>query len=438
VTLESDPISCAAPGVNNYVIEAKAENSCGATDLVTSNCSVTCKDVAKLSVLCQVSETEAKDGDLITVTGKATNQSTAVENITIQVLGPTGTVLCEQTFNGVAPGAEVSLPCQVTVECEPDQTISYKVVAVATNDCGQERKETSESCSVYCPPQGTNCPRTVGFWGQQCAQKTGGSTKFTKDEVTRIAACIDAESDAFSWSNSFDGFCAAINPSRPMDCKKQAHRQFAGLLANYCTGQLELIANNGNKISLDPSSPNPCKSSFPDAKNLGELIAAMDAKLAELDAMGADAQDHGYCMVSECADGINNGRGIKIDPACAEEYSSSRTSGGMELGTSGAGDNQVSAPALELYRPTPNPFTNSTTVAYAVGGNGQDVQIGIYDVAGRLVRTLASGFQAAGRYEVKWNGRSDNGTDVTHGVYFVRALVDGQRINEASRILYLR
>jgi hypothetical protein len=311
------------------------------------------------------------------------------------------------------------------------------VEAFAENSCGSVNAEPS-LCSVECIPTGTNCPRTVGFWGQQCAQKLNGSTKFTKDAVTQIAACIDAESETFNWGDDFAGFCGVINPSRPMDCKKQAHRQFAGLLANYCTGKLELIANNGLAISLDSNSPNPCKGSFPDAKNLGELIAAMDAQLAALDAAGADSQDQGYCMVSECSDGINNGRGITIDPACSEEYSSSRSSGGMGLSTSDAGDNQVEAPALELYRPTPNPFTNSTTIAYAVGGNGQDVQIGIYNVAGRLVRTLASGFQAAGRYEVSWNGRSDDGATATHGVYFIRALVGGTRVNEASRILYLR
>ena len=49
VTLESDPITCAAPGVNNYVIEGKAENDCGASDVLTSNCSVTCKELPCVS-----------------------------------------------------------------------------------------------------------------------------------------------------------------------------------------------------------------------------------------------------------------------------------------------------------------------------------------------------------------------------------------------------
>jgi flagellar hook assembly protein FlgD len=107
-------------------------------------------------------------------------------------------------------------------------------------------------------------------------------------------------------------------------------------------------------------------------------------------------------------------------------------------GTSGDVPGETSGLSLELYRPTPNPFTNTTTIAYAVGGNGQDVQIGIYDVAGRLVRSLTSGFQAAGQYQVTWDGRGDNGASVSRGVYFLRALVGGERMAAGSRILYLR
>jgi len=67
------------------------------------------------------------------------------------------------------------------------------------------------------------------------------------------------------------------------------------------------------------------------------------------------------------------------------------------------------------------------------------VQIGIYNVAGRLIRNLASGFQASGRYSVSWDGRSSDGSTVPGGVYFLRAYVGGQQMSAAaSRILYLR
>jgi hypothetical protein len=121
----------------------------------------------------------------------------------------------------------------------------------------------------------------------------------------------------------------------------------------------------------------------------------------------------------------------------------STRSGGLGLHPSGSGStavdgSSVTAP-LELYRPTPNPFANTTTIAYAVNqAEGADVSIGIYDVAGRRVRSLVSGYQSAGRYEVVWDGRGDDGAGVARGVYFLRAYVGGQSLAADSRILYLR
>ncbi len=67
----------------------------------------------------------------------------------------------------------------------------------------------------------------------------------------------------------------------------------------------------------------------------------------------------------------------------------------------------------------PNPFNPVTTVQYdvAIAGN---VSIVIYDVAGRLVRTLVDTHQAPGRYTAQWNGTDDRGNPVGSGVYFYR------------------
>jgi hypothetical protein len=64
---------------------------------------------------------------------------------------------------------------------------------------------------------------------------------------------------------------------------------------------------------------------------------------------------------------------------------------------------------LELYRPSPNPFESTMRFAYAISGLSKSVNIGIYDVAGRKVRSLAAGRQSPGRYEVSWNGAGDDG-----------------------------
>ena len=48
------------------------------------------------------------------------------------------------------------------------------------------------------------------------------------------------------------------------------------------------------------------------------------------------------------------------------------------------------------------------------------VHLAIYDVRGRLVRTLVDGVASAGKKLITWNGRDKSGKSVTSGVYFGR------------------
>jgi len=64
----------------------------------------------------------------------------------------------------------------------------------------------------------------------------------------------------------------------------------------------------------------------------------------------------------------------------------------------------------------PNPFNPVTTIQYDLPENSQ-VQIAIYDMLGRKVRTLAHGFEDAGFKAVQWQGRNDFGQPVGAGVY---------------------
>ena len=48
------------------------------------------------------------------------------------------------------------------------------------------------------------------------------------------------------------------------------------------------------------------------------------------------------------------------------------------------------------------------------------VSLGVYDVRGRLVRTLVHGSQPAGTHEVMWDGVDNSGRKVSAGVYLYR------------------
>lgn len=68
----------------------------------------------------------------------------------------------------------------------------------------------------------------------------------------------------------------------------------------------------------------------------------------------------------------------------------------------------------------PNPFNPSTTIEFSVPAQAR-ATLKIYDVAGRLVRTLVDEVKAPGRrYSVVWDGRDRSGREVSSGLYFYR------------------
>ena len=82
---------------------------------------------------------------------------------------------------------------------------------------------------------------------------------------------------------------------------------------------------------------------------------------------------------------------------------------------------------VALYRPIPNPFATSTRVVYAVPSGGMGVDIGVYDLAGRRIRTLVSGSMSQGRHSTSWDGMNSDGVRVKDGMYFIHTVIAGQR-----------
>jgi hypothetical protein len=83
----------------------------------------------------------------------------------------------------------------------------------------------------------------------------------------------------------------------------------------------------------------------------------------------------------------------------------------------GVGDTPAS---FALHANVPNPFNPITTIRYDVPASGADVSISIYDVSGRLIRSLVREHRGAGAWSAQWNGENDRGQSVASGVYFYR------------------
>ncbi len=84
----------------------------------------------------------------------------------------------------------------------------------------------------------------------------------------------------------------------------------------------------------------------------------------------------------------------------------------------------------------PNPFRARTTLAYDLARRGP-VSLRVYDVSGRLVRTLVSGtVQDAGHYAIDWDGRDASGAVTESGLYFGRLETVGE--NSVRRLVRIR
>jgi hypothetical protein len=98
---------------------------------------------------------------------------------------------------------------------------------------------------------------------------------------------------------------------------------------------------------------------------------------------------------------------------------------GNESGAAGPGTvTAATEPAVPnvfaLYQNVPNPFNPTTVIRYDVPAGGGRVTLRIYDVAGRLVRTLVDAVEGPGEKRITWNGRNNGGSGVATEIYFYR------------------
>jgi hypothetical protein len=80
---------------------------------------------------------------------------------------------------------------------------------------------------------------------------------------------------------------------------------------------------------------------------------------------------------------------------------------------------------FSLMPSRPNPSRAEVTISYSLSQAGP-ARLAIYDVQGRLVRSLIDGWRQAGGDAVVWDGRNDQGKPVSSGIYFYRLDAEGQ------------
>jgi hypothetical protein len=82
--------------------------------------------------------------------------------------------------------------------------------------------------------------------------------------------------------------------------------------------------------------------------------------------------------------------------------------------------------AVALLASRPNPFSRAAVIGFDLPRQAR-VVLRIYDVGGRVVRTLADGSWQAGRHQLEWDGTDRHGRPAPVGVYFYAIEADDFR-----------
>jgi len=428
--------TCTAPGSMDFEVEAVAANAtCGQTDPETSSCTVICRGNPCVDqVVCNVPTAPVCVGNSYTVSASARNCSQEAEDITLTIRQGT-TVIKTCTFENVQAGASRS--CEVEETCTAPGLSSYEIEAVAENSCGetdpvtQTCEVTCQECERLCRLTGGGCLNEVGaqkgrkqhtFGGNASPEHSAGGP--TGNEWQHVVRQIPGNSILFNF-HSHDAHVVDCSIVEPGPCSPHGeltradfegtglYSEGAGAREFACTFTAIVIDHNEGScerdtrdeyfiqvVDVDPASP-----------RTGVVFT-----------FPLQRTDCGNLQIHETPFSIFGGLSatpsapVRIPPRPTKETTDPEPEPTPDV-------QQVGSLKL-LNRAVPNPFSGATSYSYLVQeGGSQAVDVSVYSVTGKLVTRLVSGTQAPGFYTVRWEGRSDDGTKMSQGIYFIRARI---------------
>ena len=90
---------------------------------------------------------------------------------------------------------------------------------------------------------------------------------------------------------------------------------------------------------------------------------------------------------------------------------------------------------FSLHQNYPNPFNPTTTIAYDLP-IASIVNITIYDMMGRKIKTLVNEYEAAGFKYTQWDGRNDKNESVSAGLYVY--LLQTEKFMQNKKMIFLK
>lgn len=92
-------------------------------------------------------------------------------------------------------------------------------------------------------------------------------------------------------------------------------------------------------------------------------------------------------------------------------------------------------PQNELLQNYPNPFNGTTLIQYQINHPGM-VAVSIYNLQGRIVKTLVNAYQPPGRHTASWDATDETGKVVGSGIYYYR--LETEAVNEMKKLLFIK
>ena len=90
----------------------------------------------------------------------------------------------------------------------------------------------------------------------------------------------------------------------------------------------------------------------------------------------------------------------------------------------------------ELFGNYPNPFNPSTTISFQLNTeNTEYTEIAIYNVKGQKIKRLINEQLPIGNHSTVWNGKDDNGKQVSSGIYLYNLIVDKKVVARSKMLL---
>jgi hypothetical protein len=83
----------------------------------------------------------------------------------------------------------------------------------------------------------------------------------------------------------------------------------------------------------------------------------------------------------------------------------------------------------------PNPFNPETRISYSLPESGP-IRLSVYNLLGQAVRSLVNRTQAAGQYEVRWDGRDDAGRLLAGGIYLCR--IEARGFTKVRKMVFIK